>query len=146
MKVNNKEQKINFNATKKDIIAHLDRLKTTQYDYSTVTDEILELLLDCFGYASHHQGITGFQAGWIDLNFLCVSRDIEYGRIQNFANLLYPQYEHDFDGWHSLINKNKEWLTNKASEFIKKDDENIKKGNGAHPDVRAHWEYLAKLQ
>lgn len=149
MKVNSKEQKVNFNATKEEIISRLDRLANSngQYDYETVPDEILELLLDCFGYASHHQGITRFQAGWIDLHFLCVSRGIEHGRMQDYSNLLYPQYEHNFGGWSSLISENKEWLASEASELIKKDDEDINRDLelGAHSEVRAHWELLVRL-
>jgi len=142
------DRQVNFKATKGSIVKRLNGLSNpnTKYDYSTVCDEILGLLLDCFGYASHQQGITGFQAGCIDSSFLFISRGIQKGRLQNFENLLYPQYLESFNGADSLIAENIDWLADEAQKKIKQDSKDRKKTYGAHPDVRQHWEYLVSLR
>jgi hypothetical protein len=140
MEIYGKEHNVNFNATKEEIDKHLDRLANSEtvYDYNTVCDEIIDLLLDCFGYASSKQGITGFQAGCIDLGFVFISRNIEHGRLQDFGNLLYPQFAKNFPSYKQLLWQNRKWLKEEA-------DKNLKDKVMAVPDVIAHWKMLSEL-
>jgi hypothetical protein len=58
----------------------------------------------------------------------------------NYDNLLYPQYLNDehFPSYEKLIQDNKSHLAKKAKERLKESPD-------AHPDVIAHWKYLASL-
>lgn len=138
MKIYGQEHEVNHKATQKDIVSRLKRLRGDGYDYSSVCHEILDLLLDCFGYAAHVQGITGFQASMIDMAFLAASRGSEHLALQDLEQLLYPQHLDRFKSAADLILENIEWLRPAAQKLLDEKD-----AGPLHPDVKAHWERLA---
>lgn len=83
-------------------------------------------------------GITGFQSGFVMWEFLRQWQSSIIGesgtRIQNFDDLLYPQYGHKFTNTIS---------TNgfvKLQELAKKNID--EKDEYAHPEVVAHWQSI----
>lgn len=83
-------------------------------------------------------GITSFQAGFVMWDFI---RDWNYSsnkcgmKIVDYDNMLYPQYDHNFektistDTWYAL------------QEEAKK---NLVETDYAHPNVKAHWESIVE--
>ena len=59
--------------TIEELAQHVKELRETMEksrDYSTSAQYVLNVALAAFEFAAHEQGITGFQAHWIALNFL----------------------------------------------------------------------------
>jgi hypothetical protein len=97
-----------------------------------------------FMYMADKLGVTGFQASWADMQFLSRTRGMEDGfRILDYSNLLYPQYENEFDlSMDKLIEENIEHLRPKAIKLLEK-DKNDDGTYNAHEDIVAHWERIA---
>ena len=82
-------------------------------------------------------GITGFQAGEIMWGFIIhwmSELDGKPARLVNYADMLYPQYEGNFD---KVISK-------ETHEFLVEQAKNkLKDQTDAGPRVIAHWERIA---
>ncbi len=82
-------------------------------------------------------GITGFQAGAIMWEFIS-NWMLQYKdkplRLLNYEDMLYPQYE---DKFKEISKETWEWLQKEAQK-------NLDSKNGAHPNVKEHWENLVK--
>jgi hypothetical protein len=93
-----------------------------------------------FNYVASKLGVTGFQASCADMDILRHTRHLEWGRVLNFENLLYPQYcdaEH-FPGFAELLELHKDELAKRAKALLEKDAV-----SPTHPNVLAHWKALA---
>lgn len=95
--------------------------------------------LAAFRYVAGRLGVTGFQASMADLEFITQTRHLNDGFIiLDARELLYPQYQ-----W--LLPKHMEWISDLLPRLGKRAKELLAEQNGGHPEVRAHWEYLAKF-
>jgi hypothetical protein len=85
---------------------------------------------------SDQGGITGFQSGCVMWDFICAwTRDEKPQRLTHYENMLYPQYEEEFN----FIDKETfKWLQEEAAKHL----ENAKTGGMMHPEVRAHMEKI----
>lgn len=81
---------------------------------------------------SEQGGITGFQAGCIGWRLIEEFMSIKYpAKILDYNNMLYPQYEHNFE--KTIDQKTFDFLQEKAKSELKKGKEHVS------PDVRQHW-------
>lgn len=80
-------------------------------------------------------GITGFQAGAVFWEFYrgWISCDDGPAKLVKYNDLLYPQYESEFE--KTISEDTWKWLKEKAQE-------NLENNNHAHPDVVAHWQSI----
>ena len=81
-------------------------------------------------------GITGFQAGAIMWEFIRKWQhydDIPL-RLTKFDDMLYPQSEYRFN---TITKETAKWLQDKAKALLTEKED-------VHPNVKAHWEKLAK--
>jgi hypothetical protein len=127
--------------TREELDKYIDYLVEGQHDYGTCVYAMSMAATATFYYISHKLGVTGFQASCADLDILRRLRHIECFSVQNMDNLLYPQYcnEEHFPSWEQLLQKHKEWLKEKATKLLKKEE------SYAHPSVVAHWKMLSEL-
>ena len=82
-------------------------------------------------------GITGFQAGcimWENIkNWMTEYREVPL-KLVNYRDMLYPQYESKYQ--KILSDDTYEWLKKEAQK-------NLDEKEFAHPDVIAHWQFIA---
>jgi hypothetical protein len=110
-----------------------------EHTYETSALAVALAAVAAFNYAAHKLGITGFQAGYAELEFLRRSRRIEgpFGIVDG-SHLLYPQYD--------LLAEVREWIEKWRPSLAPKARELLANATGyVHPDVRAHWERMAAL-
>ena len=105
------------------------------HDYGTCVYAMSMAAVAAFNYVAHELGVTGFQASCADLDILRRTRDLEWGRVQDFTNLLYPQYEDRFTGLDALLCEHREELAKRAAKLLADSP-------GAAPGVVAHWHAL----
>jgi hypothetical protein len=123
-----------------ELTAIVNALTERQHDYGTCVYAMSMSALAAFYYVSHKLGVTGFQAGCADMDFIKRTRGMEGGfRILNYGDLLYPQYcnrDHFPDHVDLLANPDiRKGLREKARE-------RLAEKTHAHPNVKAHWERL----
>ena len=88
--------------------------------------------------AVHALSITGFQAGFVMWDFIrewMFSSNKTGLRIIDYDNMLYPQYEYKFQ--KTIDSETWEALQAEAKR-------NLAENTSAHPNVRAHWESIAR--
>jgi hypothetical protein len=95
--------------------------------------------LATFNYIAGTLGVTGFQAGCAEMQFLRDSRHMEHGfMILDAENLLYPQYD--------LRGRVEEWIEKTRPHLKKAAQEKLAENpNNVHPDVQSRWEEIAAL-
>ena len=127
--------------TELELLAQIDALVNRKHDYGTCVYAMSMSAIAAFRYVSHRLGVTGFQASCADLDFIARNRGMKHGfQIVDYENLLYPQYEVDFeelDFW-TLIRANIEHLSKEAGKLLENTEP-------VHPEVRAHWEKLVEM-
>ena len=113
-------------------------LKETSHDYGTICHAIGALALGAAWLGSNMHGITGFQAGFVMWDFI---RQWEYRsnecglKIVDYDNMLYPQYEQNFD---KTISKKQFGLIQEKAKKL------LSEWNDAHPAVIRHWQSIAE--
>lgn len=116
-------------------ITHL--LDDYEHDYGTIVHAIASIGIAAMYAANEHPqgGITGFQSGAIMWEIILKWGHFDYPlRLQDFNEMLYPQYEDKFQKTISQASfKN---LQDKAIKLLKD------KSN-AHPNVIEHWKTIA---
>jgi hypothetical protein len=117
---------------------YIDGLVKQQHDYGTCVYAMSMSAVAALNYVAHALGVTGFQASCADMDILRRTRRMERFGIQDYSNLLYPQYAEKFKSFSELIVENAKWLREEACALLAKKEE-------AHPDVRAHWKMLSEL-
>jgi len=138
-----REVKVQWPDTEDDLIDVIKAVSSRQHDYGTTVYAMSISALSAFFYASHVLGVTGFQAGCADMEFLKHTRNYKHGfRIIDYEKLLYPQSLNDdnFPSWQKLEKDNIEWLTKEAKKKLEETS------GKAHPDVLKRWEYLAGVK
>jgi hypothetical protein len=138
-----RECEVPWPKTDAELAVIITALSDRSHDYGTCVYAMSFAALAAFYLMAHKLGVTGFQASCADMDFIGRTRHMKHGfRIINYENLLYPQYcnSKHFPSYHDLLD----------DEDVKKQlrDQAIKKlseETSAHPNVRAHWEFLASL-
>jgi len=135
-----RDSKVPTFKTKKELMNYVSKLLNRNHDYGTCVYVVSMSTIAMYNYMASKLGITGFQAGCVDLDIIRRSKGWEMFGFENYENLLYPQYcnEEYFSTWLTSAKKYKEWLKEKAKE-------NLKKGNKfAHSEVIRHWKWIVE--
>ena len=107
------------------------------YDYGSAVHAVSAAALAAARVGASELGLTGFQASFVMWDFLQEWMHIgkEVGaRIQNFDDMLYPQYRYKYE--KTISKRTWENLQNAAKK-------NLKEVSDAHPDVIRHWQSIA---
>ena len=134
--------------TEEELLAQLSALVDREHDYGTCVYAMSLGALAAFHYVAHKLGVTGFQASCADMDFIARTRNWEHGgRVLDYGDLLYPQYEEKFDGlgFWALIRENITDLAKAAREKLAKHQGAPPEESFAHPNVMAHWEAIVAL-
>jgi len=125
--------------TSKQLAEYIDTLIGHPHDYNTCVYAMSLAAYAAYQFVAYKLGVTGFQASCADLDFLRKTRHMEVFHILDISKLLYPQYcdSESFPDVNQLLDKHKEWLAEKAKEFLEQHKD-------VHPNVKAHWEKLSK--
>jgi hypothetical protein len=123
-----------------ELSAFIESMVGGQHDYGTCVYAMSLSAVAAFNYVASKLGVTGFQASCADMDILARTRNWKWGQIQNYENLLYPQYcdEEHFPTAATLIEKNKVELAKRARKLIAE-------SSTSHTAVLAHWQYLSSL-
>lgn len=119
--------------------AFLAKLSAYHHDYGTICVAIGAAAVGAAWAVerSPHGGITGFQAGAVQWEFIRAWDANMAGdnpqRLVNYGDLLYPQMEYKF---RTINNETWDWAQGRAKELLAN-------GNGAVESVKAHWESVA---
>lgn len=123
-----------------DLVNFLRYVKDNcNYGYGEAPRAMAQAALAVVWYLADEFGITGFQAGVVMWDFI---KDWLYNgnecgmRLVDFDNMLYPQYEDNFQ--KTITSETFKALRKKAKELIKTND-----GKYAHPAVIKHWKSIA---
>jgi hypothetical protein len=133
-----REAEVPTPATPEELAAYVRALVDRPHDYGTCCHAMSMAAVAALRYVAGALGVTGFQASCADMDILRRTRRLEWGRIQNFDDLLYPQYRSKFTGWPHLLEEHKVELAGRARELLARHD-----GVHAADAVRAHWQRLA---
>lgn len=124
--------------SREDLDKLLAQITAYPHDYNTIVYGCMAAMKGAFNYVNRSEtgGITGFQAGC--LGWECVREFLSIDgpvRLQDFKNLLYPQYA---DRFQKVISPDTwEWVQKKAVESLTESPD-------AHPNVVAHWKSIIK--
>ena len=128
--------------TIEELAQHVKELRETMEksrDYSTSAQYVLNVALAAFEFAAHEQGITGFQAHWIALNFLADVNNIKGPfAVLSAERMLYPQYETPTQLAAKYEEDFKPWLGEQARKKLEEHE------GSAAPQVIEHWKRLAE--
>lgn len=134
-----RDSKAPWPKTIEELTTYISGLVDRPHDYGTCVYAMSLAATAAFQFVAGKLGTTGFQASCADMDILRRTRGLEFGRVLNFDNLLYPQYcnEESFPSYRTLLAdpKVRERLREKASELIASE-------SSAHPGVVAHWKSL----
>jgi hypothetical protein len=137
-----REQKPFWPKSIEELVEYINSLIERPHSYGTCVYAMSYAAASAYYYVSHKLGVSGFQAGCAEMDFLRLTRHWEWGRILDYNDLLFPQYcnEEKFPSVDTLLNNPeiKEVLAKKARQ-------KLASGDRAHPNVIAHWEKLASL-
>lgn len=124
--------------SEKELLKYIRDLVGMEHDYGTCVYAMSLSAVAAFNYIAHKLGVTGFQASCADLDIIRRTRRMKNGFcIVDYENLLYPQYD--------ILDKVRKNLNEAISGNLKKRAaELLSEGRGAHPDVKARWEKIAK--
>lgn len=119
-----------------DFIQHL--LEDYRHDYGTIVHACaLGALAGAYAVNndSVQGGLTGAQAGFVHWMFLKAWSHLEGpARLVRYENMLYPQYDREFD--KTIDARTWEWLQEQAKQ-------KLAEGRDAHPDIKLHWQNIA---
>jgi hypothetical protein len=123
-----------------DFIRNL--VKYENNDYGTAARSLTLAAEAAFNYIAHMFDVSGFQAGYAQMDFMIRMRNIKSRlKVLNYDNLLYPQYLDDFYITpEQCIKENASWLKKQAKEKLKEATE------WTNEKVIEHWKYLAKME
>lgn len=128
--------------TIEELTKYIATLVDRPHDYGTCVYAMALAARAAKWYVAGKLGATGFQAGGADMSYIKGERRMECFGIQDYGNLLFPQYcdEEHFPSAKSLMKKEglKKWLGEQAVAKL------AEIGFGAHPDVVSHWKMLAE--
>lgn len=121
----------------KDLSALIREITSYDHDYGTIVYGCMAAMEAAFNVVnrSPQGGITGFQASCLGWECIRKFMSIEPPcRLQDFNNLLYPQYADRFE--KTISDEIWKDIQAKAQEKLDKEKRH------AHPDVVAHWKKI----
>lgn len=120
-----------------DLVSFLNEIASYKHDYCSVVRGLFVAMVATFYHMDNRMGgITGFQAGFLgNLLFQEFTTIKPPYRILNFNNLLYPQYEHDFEKTITM----KVW-----KDIRERARENLINNPTASQKVLDHWWQISK--
>ena len=89
-----------------------------EHDYGTCVYAMSLSAVAAFNFIAHKLGVTGFQASCADLDILRHTRNLKWGRIIDYEQLLYPQYRDHFPTWDGLLAEHRERLSERAAALL----------------------------
>lgn len=124
--------------TETELMDYIRSLVERPHGYGTCVYAMSLAATAALYYVAGRLGTTGFQAGCADMDILRRTRNLEWGRILDYQNLLYPQYltRKHFPGWQDLLVTHRAELAKRAHALLEK------QGEYAAPEVAAHWRAL----
>lgn len=135
-----REQDVPWPASIDELTAYITSLAKRPHDYGTCVYAASMAAVAAFYYVLGTLGMTGFQAGCAEMDFIRRTRRLKHGfRILDLGNLLYPQNcnaEH-FPSWEDCL-RNKDV----AAALAKAARKNLDENPHAAPEVRNHWGFL----
>lgn len=124
----------------KELNALMEEMMKYEHDYGSITDGcIAAALAACWCMdKSPMGGITGYQAGWIGMQFLSRWMQIDgpWRRIE-YNNMLFPQYEGRFE--KTMTPDTMKWLQDEAKKKLAE-----RADKETRPELLAHWTSLAE--
>lgn len=125
-----------------ELTAYIRSLLDRPHDYGTSVYAMSMAATAAFQCVARKLGVTGFQASCADMDILRRTRGFKWGRVLNYADLLYPQYCDDkhFPTWETIIRENAAKFAEMAREKLAEPG-----AESAHLDVLKHWRFLAVL-
>lgn len=134
-----RESEVPWPKSMEELTAYINSLVERPHDYGTCVYAMSMSALAAFYYVSSKLGVTGFQAGCADMDFLKRSRHWNCPFIiLKGEDAAYPQ--HDLPA--RLAEAMEEW-----KPWLKKFAQaRLAEAGSAHPDVKAHWEKLAAFE
>lgn len=107
------------------------------HDYGTCVHAMSMAAVAAMNYVAKQLNVSGFQHSCADMDILRRNRGLEWGCVQNFENLLYPQFADRYPGWDQLLIQHRDTLAERARKLLEGDLSLV------HPRVLAHWQKLA---
>jgi len=124
--------------TEKELINYIKEFSSRTHDYGTCVYAMSFAATAAFNYVAHKLGVTGFQARCADMDILRQTRNLEWGAILDYENLLYPQFKYKFKSYEQLLMENREELSKRAKKLLEKYPD-------AYSNVVAHWKKLTEV-
>lgn len=124
--------------TMDELTGFITALTERDHNYGTCVYAMSFSAVAAMYYAAHLLGVTGFQAGCAELDFLQRTRNLEGPfMIVNVANMIYPQY--------NIVGDLQEYIAESMPRIRDMAREKIATtpSDNVHPDVWAHWQKLA---
>jgi len=122
-----------------ELTTYIDSLVQRPHSYGTCVYAMSLAAVAALNYVSGKLGTTGFQASCADLDILRQTRNLEFGQLCDFNQLLYPQYCDDkhFPSWRSILREHRKKFAELAKAKLAENDT-------ACDEVKAHWRMLAQ--
>ena len=136
-----REMKAPWLKTSDELVAYIQSLVTRPHDYGTCVYTMSLAAVATLNYVAGRLGTTGFQVSCADLDILRQTRGLDWGKVLNYNDLLFPQYcnsEH-FPSAQDLLA-----MPKVRSELAKMAREKLAETPMANGNVLAHWQMLAK--
>lgn len=136
-----RDSKVPWPESEDAMVEYIRGLVDRPHDYGTCVYAMSMAATAAFQYVAKRLGVTGFQASCADMDILRRTRSLEWGKVLDYSNLLYPQYCDDehYPPWRSIIEGNR-------SEFAKRARQKLAESGGIAADgVVKHWRWLASL-
>lgn len=114
-----RESSIPAPKTMEELHSYIDSLVDRPHDYGTCVYAMSLSALAAFNYIASKLGVTGFQAGCAEIEFISRSRRWECGgAVIDYSNLLWPQYSESISGFRELVYHAAPQLVDKAQELL----------------------------
>jgi hypothetical protein len=123
--------------SEQEFIDYMHQCLEGPFDYNTSAEAVVKVTVAAFNYSASQAGLTGFQAGWAQMQFFKTVRslDLPFGFVDG-SKMLYPQYD--------LMEQVAKWLEEWKPQIAERAKELLEKATGnEHPDVLARWKELA---
>lgn len=126
--------------TLEDLTNFIRAVTERPHDYDSCADAMAITAAATFNFVGKTLQVTHYQARFADRQFLSHTRDLQYGVVLNFNDLLYPQYDLHKRLDEAMNSPNvRVWLRGKAEELLKTYPD-------ASPRVLKHWEKIIKTK
>jgi hypothetical protein len=122
-----------FKANPESVDAFIKELNKHEHDYNSIVHALAAVAYQAARVMNRgpQGGISGFQAGGVMWSFIKHWMHIDSPmRLVDYQNMLYPQYEHDFE--KRITKETWEWLQKEAKKKLSEPVMQISESVGAH--------------